>query len=74
MKHPIKFYVFTNDSSSSGNWRWHAKRAGNIVADSSQGYAKRNHCLTMAQNMAAGRSVYLRAFGEKDFGLVSGKL
>lgn len=34
-----KFYIFTDDK---GEWRWHARRNGRIVADSGEGYCSKN--------------------------------
>lgn len=31
-----KFYIFTD---AKGEWRWHARRNGRIVADSGEGYS-----------------------------------
>jgi len=33
-----KFYIFTDDK---GEWRWHARRNGRIVADSGEGYCSK---------------------------------
>jgi len=33
-------------------WRWRAKRKGRIVADSGEGYKRRNACVTALRHLA----------------------
>jgi len=55
MKTKIEFYQDT-----AGDWRWRAKRAGRIVADSAEGYRRKAICRRSFDRLA--RSLALKHY------------